>query len=359
MQRVARVSKGKQAKFEQRAGESIGSYLVSRNIFGTPDQIVDQLYERMKGSMKNVDKGLAQVPGTYKDPSFLRAARELLERETRVGGVGAKSPDSPRIEELFKKVNNEGLTLTEANELKRLYERNVKLDFLKQINAEGVERANRIDTGMREFIVKTASDNGFDTVTALNKETSLAKQLLDDIGAEYAGSAGNNAIGLTDTIFLAEALGNPVAAIGFGVKKGLGSKAVQSTIAKAISRNAGSKADLPKAQFSEPKFSGYLEFLEKQKGSFNQGEIPKLIETGTEQYSPKLINQLREEMLSDKSKAVILDSDSIKKGHPDYDPKNPQPLHKESSAIQDAFYDIALEEDTSGVVKFTGGGRRS
>ena len=43
MQRVARVSKGKQANFEQMAGESVGQYLVNRNVFGTPDEIVDQL----------------------------------------------------------------------------------------------------------------------------------------------------------------------------------------------------------------------------------------------------------------------------------------------------------------------------
>ena len=266
MQRVARVSKGKQAAFEGRAKESVGSYLVSRNIFGTPDQIVDQLYKRMKDSMKRVDTGLARVKGTYKDQSFLRALRELSEREQTVGGFGTKSPDTPRINDLLKKAQNQGLTLTEANEVKRLYERNVKLDFLRDNVASGVEASNRVDNAMRDFITNTAAKNGFDTVTDLNRETSLAKQLLDDIGAEYAGSAGNNAISLSDTIFLAEATGNPVAAAGFLAKKTLGSKKVMSATARLLSKDAGTKEALPNVHVVQPdpeKLSAYLEFLSR------------------------------------------------------------------------------------------------
>jgi uncharacterized protein YnzC (UPF0291/DUF896 family) len=273
MQRVARINKTKQSDFKERAGEEVGEYLVNRNIFGTPDQIVDQLYSRMQSSMKRVDSGLAKIDGTYKDASLLRALRELAEREKKVGGIGTKSPDTARITELAKKHSKEGLTLEEANEVKRLYERGVKLDYLRDNVASGVEASNRVDGAMRDFIVRKASEKGFTTLGELNKETSLAKQLLDDIGAEYAGQAGNNAISLSDTIFLAEATGNPIAAAGFLAKKFAGSKTAMSAVAKLLSKETGSKANLPNVKVdNEPKLSGYLQYLQRQTSG---GETPK------------------------------------------------------------------------------------
>lgn len=269
MQRVARISKGKQAKFEQRAGESVGSYLVSRNIFGTPDQIVDQLYSRMKESKSRVDASLESVPGTFKAPVVKTALDELIERDTRVSTSGALSPDSKKIEELYKKYNQKGLTLSEVNAVKRLYERNVRVDYLSFGNpqADKLARANNIDSGLRNLVEDKAAKSGVDTVKELNKETALARQLLDDLGAEYAGSAGNNAIGLTDALFLAEAAGgSPTALAGFVAKKTLSSKPVMSKVAQMLSPNAGSKAELPLAPLtSDARLTGYLKFLDDQK----------------------------------------------------------------------------------------------
>ena len=65
MQRVARIPKTQQAAFENLAnGESIGNYLVNRNIFGNPEQIVTQLSNRMTNSMSSVDRGLAKINAT-------------------------------------------------------------------------------------------------------------------------------------------------------------------------------------------------------------------------------------------------------------------------------------------------------
>ena len=274
MQRVARVSKGKQAKFEKTAGESVGTYLVNRDIFGTSDQIVDQLWNRVNASKANLDRGLSQVRGTYKSPDFKDAMDQLAKREEAIGGVGRVTEQGARVTELAKKHKNQGLTLTEMNEVKRLYERNVKLDFLKDFNPTGVAKSNNVDQGMREFIVDRASKGGFDNVTDLNKETQLAFQLVDDLGAEFAGSAGNNAIGLTDAIFLAEATtGNISSAIAAGVKIGLSSKPVQSAVAKLMAKNAGSKAELPSARVTQPdpnKLSDFVQFLENQANRASQ-----------------------------------------------------------------------------------------
>lgn len=260
MQRVARVSKAKQVKFEERSGQSIGSYLIDRSIFGSPDEIADQLVERVKLYKNRVDRNLSQVEGNFKAPAVKTALDELLERDTRVSTIGAKAPESDRLFELYKKHSTTGLSLSEVNEVKRLYERNVKLDYLKENVADGVARANNIDSALRKFVEDKAAAGGFRNVRELNRETSLAKQLADDLGAEYAGVQGNNAITLTDWILLAEATNSPAAAAGFIGKKVFGNKRITSAVARALANNKGIKADVP-AQTRQPTVNSYLEFI--------------------------------------------------------------------------------------------------
>lgn len=272
MQRVARVSKGKQAKFEDRAGESVGEYLVKRGIFGTPDQLVDQLYTRMQQSMSRLDRAVSSVKGNYRKPAIKNALDELVVRESKVGGVGRTSKDGLRIRELAKKHSNEGLTLSEINEVKRLYERNVKLDYVQDINPVGLERAKRIDTSLRLLVEEEAAKKGITIVRELNRETSLARQLADDLGAEYSGKAGNNIVGLTDWIILAQATNNPTAAAGFMAKKFFGSEKVMSATSQLLARNKAVLKELPvpgKA-VNQPPISGYAAFLEKHADAFPQ-----------------------------------------------------------------------------------------
>lgn len=271
MQRVVRVSKSKQTKFKDLSktkanpeGESVGEYLVARNVFGTPDEVVDQLYKRFKDSRERKTASLATVQGEFKAPQVTTALQQLIERDAKISTTNAPHPDSRRIEVLFKKNASKGLTLSEVDEVKSIYERNIKLDYLRENAATGIEQANAIDSSLRNLVEDKASKAGIDTVRELNKETQLARQLMDDIGAEYAGQAGNNAVGLTDSIFLAEALGssNPMAAAGFIVKRGLGNKYVASRLAKQLSPNAGSKEALPAIPKNQ-KLTGYLKFLEE------------------------------------------------------------------------------------------------
>jgi hypothetical protein len=250
MQRVARISKNKQAAFEERAGQSVGEYLVDRGIFGDPEEITQQLYSRMQESKGRVDAGLAKVQGTYKNDAVADALEQLAEREARVSTDRTPSPDRNRVSELLNRHSKDGLTLSEVNEVKRLYERTVKLDYLRDNVSDKIAQANNIDSVIREFVEKTADQAGFPNVKALNKETQLAKQLLDDLGAEYAGQAGNNYVSLSDAFFLAEAASNPTALAAFGLKKTLGSKSAMSSVAKLMARSR-EKRGLPTEELTE------------------------------------------------------------------------------------------------------------
>jgi len=232
MQRVARISKGKQAKFEATAGESVGEYLTKRGIYGEVDDVANQLYQRFTLSKTTADEALATLPGNYKEEIVNTALEELAEREVRVSAPGAISPDSGRVNQLLNKHNQEGLSMSEINEVKRLYERNVKLDYIRDNVSDKITRSNNIDNRLRQWQFDTAENLGLQNLPQINRETRLARQLMDDLGKEYAGSAGNNAMTLTDWIMLSG--GDPTAVGGFIVKKTLSSKSVMSKIAKTL-----------------------------------------------------------------------------------------------------------------------------
>lgn len=259
MQRVARISKSKQANFQKTSGESVGEYLVNRGIFGNIDEITKQLYRRFTKSKNTADEAIAKLEGTYKPTPVGTVLNELLENEVKVSSPGATSKDFGRVRELFNKYSKEGLTMTEINEVKRLFERNVKLDFLKENNPKGVTRANNLDSAIRKWQFDQASKLGLKNLPEINKETRLARQLLDDLGKEYAGSAGNNAITLTDWVILAG--GDPTAVGGFLAKKALSSKGVQSFFAKKLSGEPKVK-DI-EAVFEAPTIDSYLDFINK------------------------------------------------------------------------------------------------
>lgn len=242
MQRVARIPKMKQANFEKVAGESVGEYLTKRGIYGNVDDISTKLYERFTKSKEIADKALEQLPGRYDPAPIKTALKDLLQREIRVSSEGAPSPIVGRVASLYKKLNEGGLTMSEINEAKRLFERNVKVDYLKQNLPESVARANNIDDAIRAWQFRQAETLGLKNLPKINKETRLAKQLLDDLGREYSGAAGNNAVSITDWIMLSG--GDPTAISGFLVKKTFSSKTIQSAIAKALNKNNPVKGDV-------------------------------------------------------------------------------------------------------------------
>lgn len=91
-------------------------------------------------------------------------------------------------------------------------------------------------------------------------------------------------------------------------------------------------------------------------GKVGGGEVAKV---QYKQFGKQLRKQIQRDLLGDKTKAVVVDSDTIKKAHPDYDPKRPERLHKESSNLSKELLTKAIDEDTTGLFRMTGGGAGS
>lgn len=238
MQRVARIPKSRQQLFERvSGGESVGKYLEKRGMFNAPDELVPKLYERFTQSRNAADDGLAKLPGTYKDATIGNALSQLLTREKAVSLPGVASKDLSRVRQLVEKYEKGGLNMSEINETKRLFERNVKLGYQKSITTqpEKIAQATNLDTKLREWQIAKAKELGFKELPDINKETQLARQLADDLGKEIAGIGGNNALGLTDAILIAG--GDPAAIAMLITKKTAGSKVAQAKVAEWLSKN--------------------------------------------------------------------------------------------------------------------------
>lgn len=233
MNRVARLKPSDATKFEKMAGKTHGQYLTETGNFGTPDEIIAKEAQKFTQSLNSVDDTLSKLSGVYKDGSIADALKELGKKAVAESGDNIKAPYASRVQELTTKLGREGLSMSEINEVKRLFEKNVKLGYNKLTNAEKVAQATNIDSALRKWQVGQAEKLGFSNIADLNKQTQMSKFIIDKLGDQVVGQSGLNGVSLTDWIMLSG--GDPTAVAGFLTKKFFSSKSVQAKIAKMLS----------------------------------------------------------------------------------------------------------------------------
>ena len=243
MNRVARLTPSQANKFKDIAGKSHGQYLTDTGNFGTPDEIIKREAVKFTQSIKSVDDTLAKIEGQFKDGSVTDALKELAKKEKLTSSDNVLSPNKKRVDELLAKNEREGLTMTEINEVKRLFERNVKLSFNKMLSPDSVTLATNIDNAMRKFQFDKASEFGFKNIGEMNKQTQISKNIIDSLGQQLVGKTGLNNLGMGDLILLSG--GDPTAVGSFLTKKFFGAKSVQSKIAKILADNPSLKEVTP------------------------------------------------------------------------------------------------------------------
>lgn len=235
MNRVARLKPTDANKFADLAGETHGEYLAKTGNFGTPDQIITKEATKFAESINSVDNELAKLPGLYKDGSIADALDELLTKARKESSTNVKSPYFDKVVELISKNSGDGLNMSEINEVKRLFEKNVKLGYKgvgAQINPSEVAKATTIDKTLRNWQVAKAKELGFKNIDALNKQTQLSKFIINKLGDQIVGQSGLNGVTLSDWVLLGG--GDPTAVAGFLTKKFFSSKGVQSKIAEYL-----------------------------------------------------------------------------------------------------------------------------
>jgi len=234
MNRVARLTPTQARKFKQLAGETHGEYLTRTGNFGNPQKIVETEAVKFAQSIKSVDDTLDSLQGTFKTGVIDDVLEGLQKKVAETSTTNVPSPLSAKVAELVAKNADEGLTMTDINVMKRLYEREVKLGFNKvTAPANDVTRATNIDNALREWQVAKAEELGFTNLRELNKQTQISRNLIDSLGDQLVGKTGLNSVSLTDWILLSG--GDPTAVGGLIMKKFFGSQSVQARIAEMLS----------------------------------------------------------------------------------------------------------------------------
>lgn len=290
MNRVARLKPTDATKFENLAGQSHGDYLAKTGNFGSPDKIISTEAIKFAQTITAKDGALAKLPGLYKDGSITDALQGLLEKAKSTSGENIKSPYLSQVESWVAKNKSTGLTMEDINNVKRLYEKEVKLGYNKLTNGDKVAQATNIDSALRKFQDTTAKNLGFTNLPELNKQIQLSKFIIDKLGDQIVGKNGLNSIGLTDWVILAG--GDPTAVGAFLTKKFFSSKGVQSKIAEMLSKGETKATPVPNTVITPENINRSVNPQGfKALNAPKEGSPQKQIDTPINQPSRKAIEQ--------------------------------------------------------------------
>lgn len=343
-------------------------------------------------AVKQTTKAGTEVTTDY----VTKGLNELKDFYTSVGDDVAKAD----IQDLITKSTAQGLTKKEVNDIARLHGRelsayNANGQLASGLSKQAAENTRQgLKTTARQGLSEEAKNLDsqisalYDTQALIEKnveKVNKLKQLVQDRG--LVEKIGYNFSKYADIL-----TGGSIRGLVGGIlPRGVGNKVMN---ALDLEEKLRSNLDIIEKALKQKTDAGIIKVLNTIQSSkaesalsnssrvmkttamtnptiTKNNNIPKTIPQTTKGasgggaphtykfYSEKMREDIAKKVLADKSKPVIIDPDFIKKQHPDFDPKNPMILHDDSSAFAKELYKRAIDEDTSGLVRFTGGGAGS
>lgn len=186
--------------FKKMTGESPWEFATSRGMTKTGDDAVVEATNRWQASKDQADDALKAIQWRFKftwEKDFLKTTLDDL--DTRL--TNTESPDLWRLKKLKSKYEDSGLTMSEINEIKRLYSNNFKYSFV-DAGSESALRSRNLQDAVRKWQFKVAEENWLTNLKEINKTTQGWKTFADSLSKKIQGSSGNNAVSLTDWIAL-------------------------------------------------------------------------------------------------------------------------------------------------------------
>lgn len=239
LQKMHRILPTDASGFSKKYGVQFGDYLVERGIIDTPEKTIQKLFDRFMKSKSVADEGFAAIDGNFNSPVLRKVADELLENERNIAKAGAASKEKKLIEKYIKSLDGEGLTMTEINNLKRIYDRKIKTEFIKDKNKTSTEIQGKtnLSNNLREWQRDKAKEIGFNDLVEINRETQMAKDAFDALSEKYLRKQANNAVSLTDWVVATGTAVNPSFLAALIGKKGISSDTFQATLAKFLGKD--------------------------------------------------------------------------------------------------------------------------
>lgn len=169
IEKINKMSPSKLQKFEDKFGENAGKVMNDRWLKTRQD--ANNWFIK---SYNKVNEALDSIKWTFKAKEVDDVLAEAVEFATKTAD---KNVD--RLLQLQEKAVNEWLTMSEINEVKRYFEAHTKFTYGKAWDAVKSQRATNLDTALREWQRKTAAENWLTNLEQLNKETQMAKEILN------------------------------------------------------------------------------------------------------------------------------------------------------------------------------------
>lgn len=184
------------------AGTSPAEWLLRRDFKGSSETIVDGLSDYRETTRSQVDSGLASLEGRVaaKDAQAATKMLDILE-QTFSGTIG----NEPLLQQLSDLKAQRDYSLTELNEIKRLADSELqifKTNGQLKDNARSKGMANVRDE-IKTLIEDKASEQGFDGVRELNKETQVSFAIEEAMRKRMDATSKLPELGLRDGIIAA------------------------------------------------------------------------------------------------------------------------------------------------------------
>ncbi|MDD4110726.1 MAG: hypothetical protein PHS54_04150 [Clostridia bacterium] len=255
---LARVNKATPSQlkdFNNKFGSTLSDFMEERGIIYNRYKSTEELVKRWQSLMKESDEALKSIPNKFRaTPEVSEVLDDLVGRLSKTTAKGDKV-GSAKLQKFVKyknKLDGEGLTLSEINDIKRTFERDVAIadkgDLSKGSDIRQLNTSR--DNAIREFIIDKADESGYTNLREIQKELSASREASDILAGRMIGQASNNFLSLTDHIFLSPALMDPSFLSMFGMKKVLTTETVQAFGARMLSkyrRGAEGYKGMPKA----------------------------------------------------------------------------------------------------------------
>lgn len=197
--RANRFNGQDEEKFIQATWQTPWEFATTRGMTKVGDDAVVEATNAWQASTAQADEAFWAIEGNFRiwwDKDFINWAIEWLQWK-----LSKYSPEIERVNQLALKYQNEWLTMSEVNELKRLYSANHKYSFLDSGSKQAIESRD-IQDWLRTWQFKVAEENGLANIADINKNTQAWKMYADSLAKKLNRWVANNENTLTDWIVL-------------------------------------------------------------------------------------------------------------------------------------------------------------
>lgn len=236
-----RFTSWQEAKFLKETGETSWEFATRRWMTKVWDEAVDESTKFFKQSIKEADDGFALINGKHIEKWNNFMATMLDDLDLRL--TNTKAPNARKVSLLNKKYKEGGLSMLEINEVKRIYSRNFKYNFLES-GWEAAQKSKNLQDWVRKWQFQVAKENWFKNIDKINKNTKAWRSYTDNLQQSMGRKGTSNEMSLTDWIILSG--WEPTNLAWFVWKRTFGSPTVKWAIIKWLGKQTKSpiiKAD--------------------------------------------------------------------------------------------------------------------